>query len=494
MTTQFAWAAIGCVIVLSTVAGVRGLSIARSTSDFYVASRGVRPWWNASAIGGEYLAAASVLGIAGLFLGHVEDATWLMIGYTGGFLVLLLFVAAPLRRSNAYTVSDFAQARYDSFAARRTFTVCACIVCCLYIVPQMHGAALVASMVLGVPPWAGPLLVAAVVAATVLSGGMRSITLAQAPQYWIKVASLLIPLIVMVTVLASQGGNVPAREIALQQADASRSPYWTVSLLVALLLGAAGLPHVLVRFCTSPDGRTAQRTASLVLLLVGAFYVLPIAYGMLGRRFAGKATSPDTLVLVLPERIVGGTTGDVLTAIVAAGAFSALLATSSGLIVTIAGVVSQDVFGADIRGFRRAALVATAVTLGVALVTDSARLTDTVGHVFAFSASTLFPALVLGIWSRTVTSYGAIAGMLTGATLVVASAVAWYALDRPTGTFGDLLAQPAGWTVPLVVAIILTVSRLDPASRSRLISTERFLQQIHTPEELPIPHSSGLKT
>ena len=111
--------ALAAVAVVTLLIGVYGLRISRTTGDFYVASRTVRPWWNASAIGGEYLSAASFLGIAGLVLMSGVDALWFPIGYTAGYLMLLLFVAAPLRRSGAYTIPDFAQARLESLSARR---------------------------------------------------------------------------------------------------------------------------------------------------------------------------------------------------------------------------------------------------------------------------------------------------------------------------------------------------------------------------------------
>jgi cation/acetate symporter len=113
------------LVALSTVLiGIYGLRISRTTGDFYVASRTVRPWWNASAIGGEYLSAASFLGVAGLILISGVDALWFPIGYTAGYLMLLLFVAAPLRRSGAYTIPDFAQARLDSLLVRRVTSLC----------------------------------------------------------------------------------------------------------------------------------------------------------------------------------------------------------------------------------------------------------------------------------------------------------------------------------------------------------------------------------
>ena len=136
------YAALAAVTAATLLIGAYGLRISRTTGDFYVASRTVKPWWNASAIGGEYLSAASFLGVAGLVLVSGADALWFPIGYTAGYLMLLLFVAAPLRRSGAYTVPDFARARLDSLPARRVTSLLVVAVGWLYIVPQLHGAAL----------------------------------------------------------------------------------------------------------------------------------------------------------------------------------------------------------------------------------------------------------------------------------------------------------------------------------------------------------------
>lgn len=485
MMAVFTASAIGLVIACTLVVGLRGLRITRSTSDFFVASRSVRPWWNASAISGEFLAAASFFGIAGLMLDSSGEALLLVSGYTAGFLVMLIFVASSLRRSNAYTVSDFAQARFDSMRVRHITSVVVVLICSIYIVPQLHAAALIARSVGGVPGWIGPVVVATVVAATVAAGGMRSITLAQGVQYGFKVVSLLIPLIFMIVIVLRRGTASDSSAMHRVIDEPAHSAYWSISLLASVLLGTAGLPHVLVRLCTSRDSRTAQRTLAIVVVLVGTFYLLPLAYGVLGRWFASDATAgdrTDTLVLRLPGAIVGGTLGEVLTAIVAAGAFSTFLATSSGLIVTMAGVVSQDVFGADVRGFRRAAIAATVMTLVIALVTSSSRLTETVGYVFALSASTLFPMLVLAIWSRAVTSAGVAAGMLVGGAAVVGAAIGHYALGRPAGVAGDLMAQPGGWSAPLAFVVMLAVSQLQVASSHRSDAGERFLAQLHSPE------------
>ena len=155
MNPAIGYAAIATVAVASVLIGVYGLRISRTTSDFYVASRTVRPWWNASAIGGEYLSAASFLGIAGLILLTGASALWFPIGYTAGYLMLLLFVAAPLRRSGAYTIPDFTEARLESPAVRRVTSVLVVVIGWLYIVPQLQGAALTVRITTGLPSWVG---------------------------------------------------------------------------------------------------------------------------------------------------------------------------------------------------------------------------------------------------------------------------------------------------------------------------------------------------
>ena len=173
-----------------------------------MASRTVKPWWNASAIGGEYLSAASFLGVAGLILLSGTDALWYPVGYTAGYLMLLLFVAAPLRRSGAYTIPDFTEARLDSRAVRRVTSLVVVLVGWLYIVPQLHGAALAIRITTGLPAWVGPVAVVGVVCITVVAGGMRSITFVQAFQYWLKLTALAVPIVFLLFVLGG-GGNPP---------------------------------------------------------------------------------------------------------------------------------------------------------------------------------------------------------------------------------------------------------------------------------------------
>nr|WP_217500876.1 cation acetate symporter [Arthrobacter sp. C9C5] len=465
----------------TAVIGFYGLRVSRTTGDFYVASRTVRPWWNASAIGGEYLSAASFLGVAGLILLSGTDALWYPVGYTAGYLMLLLFVAAPLRRSGAYTIPDFTEARLDSRAVRRVTSFVVVVVGWLYIVPQLHGAALAIRITTGLPAWVGQVAVVAVVCVTVVSGGMRSITFVQAFQYWLKLTALAVPALFILLVLAGNGSRAVAEASVNPTAMAPAGPYQNISLLVALLFGTLGLPHVLVRFYTNPDGQSARRTTLIVLGLLSVFYLFPTAYGLIGRTFApglAKSGQADALVLLLPGRMIGGTAGDLLSALVVAGAFAAFLSTTSGLVVSLAGVISQDILGGSVRGFRLAALISAVVPLAIATMTDSTALAGSVGLVFAFTASTICPVLLLGIWWRGLTDAGAIAGMLTGAVSCGGSMLAGAMLGS-AGT-PPWLAQPAAWTVPAAFTVMVLVSRSTQGRVPRTIT--RLMTRLHTPE------------
>ncbi|SBS73074.1 cation acetate symporter [uncultured Microbacterium sp.] len=476
-------AAVALVVAITALVGGYGLRVSRTTSDFFVASRTVRPVWNASAISGEYLSAGTFLGLSGLVLLGGARGFWFPIGYAAGYLLVLVFIAAPLRRSGAYTIPDFVEARLESSAARRVTSVAVLVIGWLYIVPQLHGAGITLGVVAGLPPWVGAVTVAVIVAAAVAAGGMRAITYVQAFQYWLKLAALLVPVILIAFAVGGGPYDVPASVVFPASAGpAEIDAYESASLLLALLLGTMGLPHVLVRFYTSPTGVSARRTTVLVIALVSAFYAVSSAMGLLARRVAPDLAEPgvaDTVVLVLPSRVFPGPPGELLTALLVAGAFAAFLATSAGLVVSLAGVVSQDVFGGSVRSFRLSALLCTTVPLLVALLTVPAGLVSSVGVVFVVAASSLSPALLLGVWWRGLTARGAIAGMTVGAVacgvaLLVHSAVGGVGVAAP------FLAQPAAWTIPLATAVMVAVSLLDP--RGAPLRTDRILARLHTPE------------
>ena len=492
MSPTYGVVAVLLVVVATLSIGAYGWRFSRTTSDFFVASRSVRPALNASAIGGEYLSAASFLGVAGLVLAFGTDMLWYPVGWTAGYLLLLVLVAAPLRRSGAYTLPDFAEARLESRSVRGISSLLVVGVGWLYLMPQFQGAGLALRTVAGTPTWLGGLLVGTVVLVNVFFGGMRSITFVQAFQYWLKLTALLVPVMFLLAVWNGDGAPSPfggAWASPLDSTDA-HPLYTTYSVIVATFLGTMGLPHVVVRFYTNPDGRTARRTTLVVLALLGLFYLLPPVYGALGRIYAPDLVATgatDTVVLELPARMVGGVGGELLSALTAAGAFAAFLSTSSGLTIAVAGVISQDVMGRRFRGvraFQAAAVVAVVVPLVLAVSAEGVGVARAVGLAFAVAASTFCPLLVLGIWWRRLTDAGAIAGMLVGGSLSGAAVVLTLVGDPRPGWIGALLAQPAAWTVPLAFATMVVVSLLTP---SRLpVHVSRTMVRLHTPEAVAL--------
>ncbi|MGC5053889.1 cation acetate symporter [Micromonospora sp. DT48] len=536
--------AIVAVTLITVAIGFYGLRLARTTSDFLVASRVVSPTWNAAAIGGEYLSAASFLGVAGLILKYGVDVLWYPVGFAAGYLALLLFVAAPLRRSGAFTLPDFCELRLGSRRLRTLATIFVIFIGWLYLVPQLQGAGLTLATLTGSPYPIGALVVGAVVTANVALGGMRAVTFVQAFQYWLKLTALALPAIFLAlqwqadgrpavtppdgatfrtatTVVVEQRAVLtlgdgqtlevrpgdelsfaegePVPEVSgvangatdwLLPSDAGsddRGLFATYSLILATFLGTMGLPHVLVRFYTNPDGAAARRTTLVVLALVGVFYLLPTIYGVLGRIYTPQLLvtgQTDAVVVLLPEAALGaGTTGRLLAALVAAGAFAAFLSTSSGLLTSVAGVISTDVLGrGSVRGFRLATVIAGVVPMVLALNVSGMDVSQVVGLAFAVAASSFCPLLVLGIWWRGLTDAGAAAGILVGGGAAVTSVLVTVLGPALTGWPASLIAQPAAWTVPLAFTVMVAVSL---ATRRRApTDVGRTMLRLHAPDAL----------
>ncbi|MFD6950226.1 cation acetate symporter [Nocardiopsis sp. TSRI0078] len=528
--------AIGLVVVTSLVIGVYGVRAARSTSDFLVASRRVSPTWNAMAIAGEYLSAASVLGLAGLVLKNGLGTMWYAVGFAAGYVAVVALVAGPMRRSGAFTVPDFAEYR---LGAPRLRKLCGCVVLVimlLYLVPQFKGAGVVLALVSGTPYWVGVLLAGLVVSGSIAAGGMRSATYVQAFHYVVKLVFLAVPAIYLVvhssphtrsealtpergthfpeatpveftvgtrfsldepvTVTVPDGGEVELaagehiadagteyvfpegatipRPEGLPELGGERwsTPlldvggyplFETWSALLAITLGCMGLPHVIMRFHTSPTARTARRVAVGVIALLGMFYLFPAVYGLLGRVLTPHLVllqGTDTVAVVLPEQAVPGTVGAVLAALVAAGAFGAFLSTSSGLLLALAGGLSHDLFQGSVPRLRLAVAVGACVAVLLALPAQMTDINVLVVWAFTVAASTFSPLLVLGIWWRRLTLPGAASGLVVG-TVTATGAVGWSMLLPTAGGWTSvLLAQPAAWTIPLAFATMMLVSRL----------------------------------
>lgn len=552
--------------VVATIAiGAYGVRLSRTTSDFLVASRSVGPQWNAAAISGEYLSAASFLGVAGLIAKYGADALWYPVGFTAGYLGVLLFVAAPLRRSGAYTVPDFAEFRLGSARLRKVAMLVVVMICLFYLAPQYQGAGLALKTLLGVPVWVGPLLVAAIVITNVVAGGMRSITFVQAFQYWLKLTAVAVPALallglfvsdrgelggplpptvqqqttvqidtdVMVQVIDPAGitvtGDLDGRHVesaritapgqhtlgagtTLTLAAGAATPvvagtpgtggewiasggglggghplYQVLSIIVATFLGTMGLPHVLVRFYTNPDGRAARRTALAVVALLSVFYFFPILLGVFSRLYVPQLLitgTADAAVLLAPGAAVGGIGGQLLAALVAAGAIAAFLATSSGLLISIAGALATDVLRGRVRDFRIAAVVGGLIPIPLSLMVSGLELSRSVGLAFAVAASTLCPLLVLGIWWRGLTAVGAACGLVVGGCVcggAVLVAITGGVDDAVLGGWpAVMVGYPAAVSVPIAFLTMIIVSLFTRPTPG----VAQIFARMHVPERL----------
>ena len=550
--------AILLVVVVTVVIGARGVAAMRTTSDFLVASRRVSPTLNAAAVSGEYLSAASFLGVAGLLVKDGVGALWYPVGFAAGYIVMLTLVAAPMRRTGALTVPDFAEARLGSPGLRRLSAVVVLVIAMLYVVPQFKAAGMVLTAVSGAPYWVGVVVAGAAVSVTLALGGMRAATYVQAFQFGLKILLFVGPAIWLLlhvgadtrhealspveftrfthvtpvefqldtqltitepTPVSVGGGPVITLPSGTYHAEAGAT--WTFptgssvpevpgalrpggdtwsrplldpggaghpvlatwSVLIATVLGTMGLPHIIVRFHTSADGRGARRTAAITVGLLSVFYLFPAVYGLLGAVLLPElylSGATDTVVVALPARVDGGWAGLLVTALLSAGAFAAFLATSLGLLLALSGAVSHDLLpGTTLRWLRLTPLGAAAIVVALALPAVHLDVGVLVTSAFAVAASTFCPLLVLGIWWARLTARGAVVGMVVGLVASAGSIGVELFAGTPPGLASILLGQPALWSVPLAFAAMVLVSLRGrppawaPAAMLRLHLDER---------------------
>ena len=317
-------------------------------------------------------------------------------------------------------------------------------------------------------------------------------------------------------------GSAAARRIRDQVADqiaaiADRR----LGSIIALVCGTAGLPHILVRFYTNPDGVAAKKTTMWVMILIGTFYVFPPVFGVLGRNFLPELYSavgskgPDKVVLELPTLLgKGNVWGSILSGITCAGAFAAFMSTFSGLLVSMTGAVAHDIYGRMLkpgatphermRMFKIAAVGVGGVATLLGTQVELLDINFMVGQAFAIAAASYFPLLFMSAWWRGMTMPGAVAGMLTGGLSALAAAtvvnMSTLALDK--GPMGKLFSgfagindfwiahpllrilseQPAIWAVPLSIGLMVIVSK---ATRAKVPADARMkMLVLHAPEAL----------
>ena len=570
--------AFSAITVLATIGmGFWSAKKSKTASDFFVAGRSVGVGMNASAISGEYLSAASFMGVAGMVMSSGYDALWYPVCYACGYLFLLLFIAGPLRRFGAYTIPDFAEGRFDSPLFRKIAVIFVLFIGFFYTMPQMKGAGTTLAYIFpGLPYWVGVVLVGAVITLNVALGGMKGITFVQAFQYWAKMFAISVPIFVLMSLYGHYGNHLQANLVkehsgiissgdtstSLEKApelnrkplpekspadsiwlnpfgplttkavdtaiktapddarkavlQTQRRPYsllYTYSLIIALVCGTAGLPHILVRFYTKPDGVAAKRTTMWVMILIGVFYVFPPVFGVMGRNLMPElyngltgVKGTDGVVLNLPvilsERY--GVWGSILSGITCAGAFAAFMSTFSGLLVSMTGALAHDVYGrilrprstADerMRMFKVCAVLCGAGAIVLGFLVEGFEINKMVGWAFAIAATSYFPLLFLATWWRGITMKGAATGMLVGGTFSLLAIASTMFADQAKWAVGlktyyaahpllrILAEQPAIWGLPLAMVLMIVISKLTAKEIPADIRMKMLV--LHAPEKL----------
>jgi cation/acetate symporter len=471
----------------------------RTTDQFYAAGRSVTAVQNGLALAGDYMSAASFLGIAGLVAVSGFDGLIYSIGWLVGWPIVMFLIAEPLRNLGRYTFADVLASRLRQTPIRIAASIGALAVISFYLIAQMVGAGNLIRLLFGLPYEAAVVIVGGVMLAYVLFGGMIATTWVQIVKAVMLLggATLLAglvlarfnfnPLALFAQAATVYGDSVlsPGRQVT--------DPIDAVSLGLALMLGTAGLPHILMRFYTVPDAKTARTSVGYATAAIGFFYLLTFILGfgamvIVGRETITGVDAGGNMAAPLLAEAVGGTP---FLGFIAAVAFATILAVVAGLTLSGAATLSHDLWVNVVRGAhaseREQLVVARTATVLLAIVSILLGITFKgqnvaymVGLAFAIAASANFPALVLSIfWSR-LTTTGAQMSMLVGTFATIA--LIWLS---PTIQV-DILKNPDAWfplrnpgivTIPLSFAVAVGISLLRPVPTEarRFVELERRL-------------------
>src|SRR5215211_4715556 len=454
-----------------------------TATDFWAAGRGLTGPQNGFAIAGDYMSAASFLGIAGLIFLFGFDGFLYSVGFLVAFLTVLFLLAERMRNSGKFTIADVLAFRLKEEPARAAAALGTLTVVAFYLIAQMVGAGVLIEGLVGIDFWLAVVLTGAFMVIYIVAGGMLATSWVQI----IKAFLLMSAAIVMtIWVLAKIGWNPLDlfRDARAKSAEGEAylkpglflaTPIDTVSLGLGLVLGTAGLPHILMRFFTVPDAKAARSSVMWAVALIGSFYVMTTFIGFGARAVLGQGGEEaageggNLAAPNLAENLGGGagtTGGDLFLAIVAAVAFATILAVVAGLVISASGAVAHDVWSNIVRRGRDsereevwvakiAAFSIGAIAIAIAVIGgEGLNVSFMVGLAFAVAASANFPALLLALTWRRFNTAGAVTGVLFGVissiALVIISPKVWPGADAEGGAFSFYdLANPGIISIPL---------------------------------------------
>lgn len=588
------WTYIFVGVTFGLYLGIAWFSRVKDTRGFYVAGRGIPAFVNGMATGADWMSAASFLSMAGLVSTMGYAGGVYLMGWTGGFVLLALLLAPYLRKFGHFTVPDFIGDRYESSSARVVAVICAVFVSFVYVTGQMRGVGVVFARFLEVDINVGVVIGMTIVFVYATLGGMKGITWTQAAQYWVLITAFLVPAIAISYRLTGQplpsigmgstltgDGTYLLERLNQIHADLGFSSYtepfanpaWhklnVFCTTLALMVGTAGLPHVIVRFYTVRTVSAARWSAFWALLFIGMLYLTAPATAAFARYYMiqslqGQATEdlpqwfrswertglilwlddgddrlrysnredneifrsggltaaqlseirgeherwlaghpngvegravmrrlglsgPDTDIIVLATPEMAGLFNWII-ALVAAGGLAAALSTASGLLLVISSSVAHDLYFRIINPQASEAkrLVVGRTVIGLAVVVAGifgiyppAFVSQVVAFAFGLAASSFFPAILLGIFSRRVGTVPAVAGMIVGIGFTAFYIIGYVFLGMPAWLFG-INAQgigAVGMALNFAVAILLTPFFPPPSE-----AVQRIVENIREPE------------
>ena len=505
-------------IVLSITLGITYWASKRMTgaSTFYAAGRQITGFQNGLAISGDYLSAASFLGIAGLIYLYGFDGFLYSIGFLVAFLTVMFLLAERMRNAGKYTIADVLSFRLRERPARTAAAIGTLSVAAFYLIAQMVGAGVLIQALVGIDFTLAVLITGTFMLCYVIFGGMLATTWVQI----IKAVLLMTGIVVMSLLVGAKVGFNPielfnrAEENAGPESTFSLAPGTfldtpidTVSLGLALVLGTAGLPHILMRFFTVPTAVAARKSVVWAMFLIGFFYVLTTAIGFGARAILGEGgveaagKGGNLAAPNLAQELGGGVGtfgGDLFLAVIAGIAFATILAVVAGLVLSASSAVAHDIWSSIIRKHQDtekeevwvakiAAAVIGIIAMAIAVIGgEGLNVSFMVGLAFAIAASANFPALLLALTWRRFNTVGAVCGVLLGVGsaifFIIVSPGVWPGADGDTGS-------PIGWTLanPGIVSIPLGFIGCIVGT---LVSTEHGAERSY--HELYVRSETGL--
>lgn len=556
------WTYVIVGITFALYIGIAIWSRAGSTKEFYVAGGGVPPLANGLATAADWMSAASFLGMAGLISFSGYDGSVYLLGWTGGYVLLALLLAPYLRKFGKFTVPDFIGDRYYSNVARTVAIICALLVSFTYVAGQMRGVGLVFSRFLEVPINTGVIIGMIIVLFYAVLGGMKGITYTQVAQYCVLIFAFMVPAIFISIQMTGNpvpqlgmGSDVLGESISLldkldglstelgfdQYTNGSKPMIDMLFITAALMVGTAGLPHVIVRFFTVPRVKDARKSAGYALLFIAILYTTAPAIAVFARtnlietvsnkkyaempewfskwettgliKFDDKngdgviqyvadatinelAVDADIMVLANPE--IANLPNWVI-ALVAAGGLAAALSTAAGLLLVISTSISHDLIKKQLQPnisdkgeliAARLSAVAAVCVAGYFGINPPDFVAATVALAFGLAAASFFPAIIMGIFYKKMNKEGAIAGMLAGIILML-----FYMLKFKFDMFGGGSKEdwwfgisPEGFgTVAMLLNFIVSIliSRFTPDPPEEV---QEIVENIRIPSGVEATH------